>query len=76
MASHKGALPKAQPRTLRTIAEEKSAPASFPEDLPYDTQGGVPQSVQGGGQSYNDAAEAARARPGKQGNAADPKPLK
>jgi hypothetical protein len=58
MDRHKGVRPAAQPRTLRSIAEDKgTAPASFPEDLPYDHAAGAPKAVSGG--VYADEAAAA-----------------
>jgi hypothetical protein len=35
-------------RSLRVIAEEKSAPDNFPEDLAYHTQAGAPVGRDGG----------------------------
>ena len=51
----KGARPKGQPRSLRTVAEDK-ATASFPEDLPYVPSAGLPAATTGASQKYSDTS--------------------
>lgn len=54
----KTAKPSAQPRTLRTIAEDKGvAPAGMESAPAYDTQAGVPMTERTAGQRYSRAAE-------------------
>jgi hypothetical protein len=57
---HKGVKPAGQPRSLRSIAESKSAPDKYDSDIEYDGQAGIPMSAHGAGQRYKDAAEEAR----------------
>lgn len=51
-----GTKPEGQPRTVRTLAEDRADPKNFPADLPYDTQAGAPLSVPGAGAEYKDEA--------------------
>lgn len=51
----KGARPKGQPRTLRSIAEDVDASSNFPEDVPYIPCAGVPASTVGATQTYKDS---------------------
>lgn len=64
---HSGVRPPAQPRTLRTIAEDKGSAANGFEGIgetdQYDKDEGVPTAHPGTGGSYNDVAQAAK--PGK-----------
>lgn len=70
----KTSKPAAQPRTLRTIAESNKG--SFPLDAAFDYQGGVPLSVPGAGQAYQDGALAAQLNSsGRQGAVALPTPF-
>ena len=55
---YKSPKPPSQPRTVRSIAEKENASSSFPTDIPYDTQAGVPKSMTKG--TFRDVAEAAR----------------
>lgn len=75
---HTGPKPAGQPRTLRSVAEQKSAPASFPDEVPQDTAGGVPSSDRTFGQKYDDRAEAVKPKSGgvRASTAADKKPFK
>lgn len=55
---HKGVKPAAQPRTLRTIAEDKgTAPAGFEGATPYVANAGVPLSEPSAMDSYVDSAQ-------------------
>lgn len=74
---HRGIRPPAQPRTLRSIAEEKgTVPAGFPADLAYDDEAGAPVGAGVAG-TYRDSAEQARPSPGAgQAKGSDPKPFK
>lgn len=74
---HKGLKPEGQPRSLRSIVEEKSGTAGFDDGVPFDPQAGVPSNVSGG--THKDVADAAlpppssgKRAPGPQ----DPKPFK
>jgi hypothetical protein len=70
--------PKAQPRTLRSIAEDKgTAPAGRDGSLDVDPVAGVPaQPGAGFGQRYADPADAAVVQNTKRGGAPAPKPYK
>lgn len=71
-----GTKPKGQPRTLRTIAETKgSKPAQREDNSGYDMEAGIPMSVPGGGQRYEDEAAGKRMQPGG-GQTGGPKPFK
>jgi hypothetical protein len=52
---HRGLKPAGQPRSLRSVAEEKSGTAGFEDAVEFDAQAGVPKGASGG--SYNDEAE-------------------
>lgn len=70
MTMFRGVKPKSQPRTLRTIAEQKgTTPAGFDgADEPEETK------LRG---EYDDKAEAAKGgSPTRGTNASDPKPFK
>lgn len=68
----KGVRPPGQPRTLRSIAEDKgSTPASREGELPYDANAGVPQGTPGAG-TYTDGAAAARPASGAAKRGASP----
>lgn len=54
---HRGIKPAGQPRSLRSIAEQKSGQAGFEDAVNFDPQAGVPVGAAGG--SYRDEAEAA-----------------
>ena len=59
MAGFRGTRTNAQPRTLRTIAENKgSAPASR-DVMPFNAQAGIPEGLPSEGGSYDDIAKAA-----------------
>lgn len=74
--SHRQNVPKAQKRTLRSIAETKGAsPAGFDGGLPYVPTTGVPLDVRGSQEVYNDAADSAAFPPTPRGSAPDPQPF-
>lgn len=76
----RGEKPAAQPRSLRSIAESKgTTPSGFHEDLPYDTNAGIPQGAVHAQGQYEDAANEAKpdASQGKrQTSPADKSPFK
>jgi len=75
MPMHQGVKPSAQPRTLRTIAEEKGAvKQGSGDEVAYDPRAGIPTSAKGAGQRYQDEAEKAAALSGMQPS--NPKPFK
>lgn len=75
----RGTKPSAQPRTLRTIAENKgTTPAGFDGGEAYDAQAGLPAGALTAGQRYEDPAAAAAQQGSavRKTTAADPKPFK
>jgi len=76
----KTAKPAAQPRTLRTIAEDKGvAPAGMEGSTAYDSQAGVPMTERTSGQRYSGSvADQALPTTGatRVPSPADPKPFK
>jgi hypothetical protein len=73
----KGNKPSAQPRTLRTIAEQKgSNPAGFDGEIPYVPQTGLPVTVKGATELYVDEAMHVTLSGDKsQAKGADPSPF-
>jgi hypothetical protein len=64
MPNFKAARPKGQPRTLRTIAEDKgSAPAGRDPGMEIDPVAGVPMGYPGGGAGQRFADHADQAAP-------------
>lgn len=60
----RGRVPDTQPRTLRSSAEQKgTAPARFPEDVPYSHDAGCPLETVGASTTYRDNADPREAEP-------------
>lgn len=53
----RGTVPKTQPRTARSNAEQKgTTPSGFVEGVEYNAQAGAPRSMVGANDSYRDSA--------------------
>ena len=60
MPMHKGPKPAGQPRSLRSIAEGHSAPASYPEDAPHDYVHDIPKGLPHASGEYDDKAQSVK----------------
>ena len=59
MAGFRGTRTSAQPRTLRTVAEDKGTAPSGRDVMPFNAQAGIPDGEIGQAGSYDDIAKAA-----------------